>query len=334
MLRDPAGDPRETRGRLPRRPRGPSGGASIWKALVARNARGAPRYAPGSAAGALPRARFALRSHAPRPPPRLARLRSRVPAPDDRRMRFRDRFADFREEPTPPAPAATSATPATPGAPAPRERGRPPAPRPEPTRPELVIGLGNPGADYAAHRHNVGAWCVALLARRHHAQFARQGRMDAAEITIDGRRLGIARPRAYMNESGPAIAAEVRRRDVDLSRVLVIYDDLDLPAGRVRLRLQGGHGGNNGMRSIIASLRTSEFPRVRIGIDRPYDSGQPVRDPDRIADWVLSPPSPADRRLLEAAVERVADAVELAVRVGLEVAMERLNAEGGGATQA
>jgi PTH1 family peptidyl-tRNA hydrolase len=193
------------------------------------------------------------------------------------------------------------------------------------------MGLGNPGADYGNTRHNVGAWVVSLLARRYHAHLERQGRVDRAEVSIDGHRLAIARPRTYMNESGPAIAAEVKRLRIDPSQLLVIYDDLDLPVGKVRLRLQGGHGGNNGMRSIIGSLGTNDFPRVRIGIDRPYEGGQPVRDPDKVANWVLARPSAADRALLDAAVESVADAVVLAMNLGLEVAMNRLNADAAGA---
>jgi peptidyl-tRNA hydrolase, PTH1 family len=224
------------------------------------------------------------------------------------------RFAEFRDEPSRRGPP-------------PPEEAAPVAPRPAGVlRPALVMGLGNPGSEYGNTRHNVGAWCVNLLARRHHATLQRQGRVERAEIEIDGHRVEIARPRTFMNESGPAVAAEVKRLGIDPARLLVIHDELDLPVAKIRLRLQGGHGGNNGMRSIIASLGTTEFARIRIGIDRPYDDGRPVRDPDRVADWVLQPPSAADRRALEAAVETVADAVELAVREGLEVAMQRVNA--------
>jgi PTH1 family peptidyl-tRNA hydrolase len=129
-----------------------------------------------------------------------------------------------------------------------------------------------------------------------------------------------------MNESGPPVAAEVRRLRIDPSQLIVIYDELDLPVGKTRMRLQGGHGGNNGMRSLIGALGTTEFPRIRIGIDRPYDDGRPVRDPDRVADWVLSAPSAGDRRALEAAVEAVADAIEHAAREGVAAAMNALNA--------
>jgi PTH1 family peptidyl-tRNA hydrolase len=225
-------------------------------------------------------------------------------------MSLKSRFSAFRDR----LPGPRVEEPPTP------EEAEAPA-----LRPALVVGLGNPGPEYANTRHNVGARVVALLAKRHGAQLKRNGRVDGAVIDIDGQRLEIASPRAYMNESGPPIAEAVKRLRIDPSRLLVIYDELDLPAGRVRIRLEGGAGGNNGMRSIIASLRTQGFPRVRIGIDRPYDGSTPVRDPDRIAAWVLSPPTKADREALDRAVEQVADAVELAVREGLEVAMNRYN---------
>jgi PTH1 family peptidyl-tRNA hydrolase len=194
-----------------------------------------------------------------------------------------------------------------------------------PVRPALVVGLGNPGNEYASTRHNVGAWCVRELARRQGAKFERHGRMDGATIEVQGRRVHLGRPRAYMNESGPPIAAELRRLKLQRGQLLVIYDEIDLPVGQVRIRLQGGHGGNNGMRSIIAAVGGGDFPRIRVGVDRPYDDGRPVRDPDRVADWVLSRPSEAERRVLDTAVQTVADAVELAVIEGVELAMNRYN---------
>ncbi|MEX2373925.1 MAG: aminoacyl-tRNA hydrolase [Dehalococcoidia bacterium] len=191
-------------------------------------------------------------------------------------------------------------------------------------RPLLVLGLGNPDDRYAQTRHNVGAWIVATLAQRHHAQPRREGRVNIARIEIDGRPVHIGRPRAYMNESGPPIAQEARRIKARPQQVLVLYDELDLPVGATRLRTKGSSGGNNGMKSIIGALGSQEFARLRMGIDRPYDHGQPVRDPERVAAWVLSKPSPEHRRLLDAAVERAADAVEVAVREGYDAAIRHL----------
>jgi peptidyl-tRNA hydrolase, PTH1 family len=192
-------------------------------------------------------------------------------------------------------------------------------------RPLLVCGLANPDDEYGATRHNIGARCIAVLARRHHVSLSRQGRVSTARIDLDGHAFHVARIRgAYYNESGGPIGQELRRLKGRPQQLLVIYDDLDLPAGQVRMRLLGGSGGNNGMKSVIGALGSQEFARIRIGIDRPYDAGRPVRDPDRVAAWVLSKPSAAEREVLDAAVERVADAVEIAVREGYEPAMRFL----------
>lgn len=211
---------------------------------------------------------------------------------------------------------------------------RPSSPRPEPSedaapasdgRPRLIVGLGNPGAEYGNTRHNVGAWTINLLAKRHGATLKRHGKIDRASATIEGLEVTLARPRAYMNESGPPIAAELRRLRLPPDQLLVIYDDLDLPVGRLRLRQTGSAGGNNGMKSLLGAIGTRDFGRARIGIDRPYEDGKGVRDPEQIANWVLSPPTPDQRRLLDAAAERAADAVEDAVRGGLEAAMAAYN---------
>ena len=220
-----------------------------------------------------------------------------------------------RAAPADPAPAAAGA-----------DRRRDEAGRPAgEQRPSLVVGLGNPGAEYGATRHNVGARCVALLARRHGAELTRHGRVDRATIRLGGREIHLVRPRAYMNESGPPVAAERRRWKLDRAQLLLVYDDLDLPTGRVRLRPGGGYGGNRGVKSALDALGGKDVPRVRVGIDRPYDGGAPVRDPDRVADWVLSQPSPAERRVLDAGVRLAADAVEYAAIHGLEAAMRRFN---------
>lgn len=192
-------------------------------------------------------------------------------------------------------------------------------------RPSLIVGLGNPGKQYAATRHNVGAWCVELLARRHGGEFRRQQQVDAATVTIGGRTVHLARPRSFMNESGPPVAAELRRLHLPSARLLVVYDELDLPAGQLRIRASGGHGGHNGMRSVIGALGSNDFARIRLGIGRPYDGETPVYDPERVAAWVLSAPPAAGRRVLEELVAQAADAIELAVAEGAELAMNRFN---------
>ena len=198
--------------------------------------------------------------------------------------------------------------------------------------PALVVGLGNPGAQYGETRHNVGARCVALLARRHGAALTRHGRVDRATIRLSEREIHLVRPRAYMNESGPPIAAERRRWALDRTQLLLVYDDLDLRTGRVRVRPGGGYGGNRGVKSVLDALGGTDVPRVRVGIDRPYDDGVPIRDPDRVADWVLSRPHQAERIVLDAAAERAADAIEFAALHGVEAAMRRFNQPDGTAS--
>jgi len=224
-------------------------------------------------------------------------------------MALKSRFTAFRKarpSPAPPDPVEADATPSD-------------------GRPRLIVGLGNPGSEYGNTRHNVGVWTINLLAKRHRVTLQRHGKIDRATATIDDLEVTIARPRAYMNESGPPIAAELRRLRLPPEELLVIYDDLDLPVGRLRLRQTGSAGGNNGMKSLLGAIGTRDFGRARIGIDRPYADGKGVRDPEQIANWVLSPPTPNQRRLLEAAAERAADAVEDAVRGGLEAAMATYN---------
>jgi len=145
------------------------------------------------------------------------------------------------------------------------------------------------------------------------------------EGAIAGQPVFLAKPRTYVNQSGHAVSALIKHHRLDPARLLVICDDLDLPAGSIRLRPGGGHGGHNGLRSVIAALGSSAFPRLRIGIGRPLLDGQPTTDPDVVAIYVLSDPSPAEREVLEHAVAQAAEAVETVVREGLEAAMSRYN---------
>lgn len=224
---------------------------------------------------------------------------------------MRERFAQFRRAPARPAEAEAILE-----APPLAER-----------RPVLVVGLGNPGDKYARSRHNVGQWCIRELARRHHVEFEREGRMDVARADLDGgTRLYLGRVRAsYYNESGGPVRGELRRLGLAPWQLLVVYDELDLPLAQIRIRAFGGHGGNNGMRSIVTALGSQEFARIRVGIDRPYDDGTPIRDPDRVAAWVLATPPREERERLEAAVARAADAIEFAALEGIEAAMSRFS---------
>jgi PTH1 family peptidyl-tRNA hydrolase len=193
---------------------------------------------------------------------------------------------------------------------------------------QLVVGLGNPGSAYAKHRHNVGYWTVNRLAKRLGIDFTRRsGLVELGEGEIDGRRVVLAKPRTMMNLSGKAVQQALKVYGLKPEQMVVIYDELDLPAGRVRLRPRGSHGGHNGMRSIVASTGSQEFPRIRIGIGRPQVGGEPTWDPEHVAAWVLGPPGPSDRTTLEAAADRAAEAVEIMLRDGVEPAMQQVNAE-------
>lgn len=185
----------------------------------------------------------------------------------------------------------------------------------------LVVGLGNPGPKYARTRHNVGEETVALLARRRDDTM-KGGRDNAlvAESRVDDERVVLAFPLTYMNESGQAVGALVRRYRIDdPARVVVVHDELDLPPGTVRVKAGGGLAGHNGLRSIAQHLKTQDFLRVRIGVGKPPSK-------ERGAGHVLSKLPARERELLDVAVEQAADAVELIVTDGVDAAMRATNA--------
>jgi len=189
----------------------------------------------------------------------------------------------------------------------------------------LVVGLGNPGEEYARTRHNVGFWVVNRLAKRAGTQPKSVGSLMQIGVgTLQGQRVALVRPKTYMNASGRAVAQALQWTGCTLARTIVVYDELDLAVGQIRVRAGGGHGGHNGLKSI-AQHAGLDFIRVRIGIGRPTVNGEPSWDPDIVADWVLSPPSPADRELLEAAADRAADAVETIIASGVDAAAAAFN---------
>jgi PTH1 family peptidyl-tRNA hydrolase len=184
----------------------------------------------------------------------------------------------------------------------------------------LVVGLGNPGAEYAGTRHNVGADVVLLLADRHGGRL-RLGKERALvdEVRIAGQRVALAFPQTYMNDSGLSAGLLVRRFGIDsLDRLVVVHDELDLPVARLKLKAGGGTAGHNGLKSLQAHLKDNGFVRVRVGIGKP-----PGRQAG--ADHVLRRPSKAERQALEVAVAEAADAVEAIVSEGLAPAMNRYN---------
>ncbi len=188
------------------------------------------------------------------------------------------------------------------------------------TFPWLIVGLGNPGKEYAHSRHNVGAEVVELLAERAGGSL-KPGRDNAlvAESRVGDQRAVLAFPTTYMNDSGRAVQALVRRYKLAEPRhLIVVHDELDLPPSTVRIKLGGGLAGHNGLRSIVAHTHTQDFVRVRIGVGKPPSK-------ERGADHVLSRMPARERELLDVAVIEAADAVEVIVNAGLDQAMQRFN---------
>jgi PTH1 family peptidyl-tRNA hydrolase len=190
--------------------------------------------------------------------------------------------------------------------------------------PALVVGLGNPGPEYAETRHNVGVRVVELLAARAGGgRFSKhKSNADVLEGRLAGRRAVLAVPRTFMNVSGGPVAGLLRYYSVEPSDLVVVHDDLDLGFGVVRLKQGGGEGGHNGLRSISGSIGTKDYLRVRFGIGRPPGRQDP-------ADFVLKRFSGAERKELEFAVDLAADAAEALLRDGLEPAQNRFHALSG-----
>ena len=176
----------------------------------------------------------------------------------------------------------------------------------------LIVGLGNPGPEYAPTRHNIGYLVVDELADRMGGRLSRHRRAaaDVLEGRLDGVPTVLARSRTYMNTSGGPVKALADFYKVPLERVVVVHDDLDLPPGAVRLKVGGGHGGHNGLRSVTSSLGDAGFVRVRCGIGRPPGRQDP-------ADFVLRPFGAAERDEVAVQVQRAADAIESIQRIGL-----------------
>jgi PTH1 family peptidyl-tRNA hydrolase len=186
--------------------------------------------------------------------------------------------------------------------------------------PALVAGLGNPGPEYADHRHNIGFQVVEALARSHGLTFSRRKefRAHVAEGQIAGRAVFLAKPQTYMNLSGRPVGRLQRTYEIPPEQILIVYDDLDLPLGRLRMRPEGGSGGHRGMRSIIEVLGTQAFPRLRVGVDRPPGRMDP-------AEYVLRPFAKEQQALLDEVLERAVAAIECWLADGIVAAMDEFN---------
>jgi PTH1 family peptidyl-tRNA hydrolase len=186
---------------------------------------------------------------------------------------------------------------------------------------KLIVGLGNPGRVYAHSRHNAGFLCLDFLAQSHGIAFAKRrakarvGVGEVAEVNV-----ALAKPQTFMNLSGEAVARLLRHFGIPLSDLIVIYDDLDLPLGKLRIRERGSSGGHKGMESIIAHLKSREFPRIRVGI-APQEGGQLLKTPD----YVLSVFSGEEKAIIKEVCAKVSDAIHCILSEGIKEAMNRFN---------
>ena len=184
----------------------------------------------------------------------------------------------------------------------------------------LIAGLGNPGVEYLRNRHNAGFWFVDALASGAGEMFAFEKRLhsEACRVRIGGEEVRVIKPATFMNESGRAVVAALNYWKLAPEDLLVVHDDLDLPAGTARLKFDGGHGGQNGIRDVIAQLGHGKFHRLRIGIGHPGDR-------NRVTPWVLGNPSALDENLMLDAIARALDALPLVVAGEFNEAMKRLH---------
>jgi PTH1 family peptidyl-tRNA hydrolase len=183
----------------------------------------------------------------------------------------------------------------------------------------LIVGLGNPGRDYAHNRHNVGFMAVDRLAKAHSTAFTRrQSKALVTSIRVGEASVVLAKPQTYMNLSGESVASLVKFYDAPLDQLLVCFDDLDLPVGAIRLRAEGGSAGQNGMKSIIQHLGTQHFPRLRLGIGRPPGRMDP-------AAYVLQDFKDFDAEVMDMTLDKAVQAIETFVKEGIVSAMNKFN---------
>ena len=185
----------------------------------------------------------------------------------------------------------------------------------------LIVGLGNPGPEYAATRHNVGYWLIDAIVRREGGQLRAERKFhgEVGQVTLAQQPCWLLKPTTFMNRSGLAVAALSQYYKIHPEQILVAHDELDLPPGRIKVKQDGGHAGHNGLRSTIAALGSPSFVRYRIGIGHPGDK-------DQVSHYVLHPPSAAERQKIMAVITEAVAAVDELVRGDCDAAMRRLHA--------
>jgi PTH1 family peptidyl-tRNA hydrolase len=184
----------------------------------------------------------------------------------------------------------------------------------------LLVGLGNPGAEHARTRHNAGFWFIDALAEKAGARFGLESKLhgETAKIGIGGQTIWLLKPATFMNASGRSVAAALRYWKIDPEECLLAHDDLDLDPGTARLKFDGGHGGQNGLRDTIAHLGHGKFHRLRLGIGHPGHK-------DKVTPWVLGRPGRDDEASLLRAIDNALDVLPLAVAGDFNEAMKRLH---------
>ena len=186
--------------------------------------------------------------------------------------------------------------------------------------PDLVIlGIGNPGPQYANTRHNVGFWFIDQIAEQEGIELKRQKNLvRTSRIQLDNRSIILAKSRTFVNVSGDAAEYLITRYHIELSQLLVVYDDIHLPVSRMRLRAQGSAGGHNGIRSIIAAVHSQDFPRIRIGV------GSPESGVDQVG-YVLGTPDSNEKESIDHAISKAVTSVSVILNEGIDIAMNKFN---------
>jgi PTH1 family peptidyl-tRNA hydrolase len=188
---------------------------------------------------------------------------------------------------------------------------------------KLIVGLGNPGKEYSTNRHNIGFLCINHLARQQHISLdKKQGKARVGMGVIFETQVVLAKPQTYMNASGIAVHNLLGKYKLTPDDLIVIHDDLDLPLGKIRIKPGNSAGGHNGIKSIIGSLGTQEFTRIRIGISRPQTEGAAE---ETIVDYVLGDFEGDDRKLVDETIKKVGDAILSLVTEGLTATMNKFN---------
>ena len=184
----------------------------------------------------------------------------------------------------------------------------------------LIVGLGNPGPEHARTRHNAGFWFVDTLAERLGGRFGLESKLfgETCKVHIAGEPVWLLKPATFMNLSGKSVTAALRYWKIEPEQALLAHDELDLPPGAARLKFDGGHGGQNGLRDTIRLLGHAKFHRLRIGIGHPGHK-------DRVTPWVLGRPGQADEACIHRAIDDAIDALPLAVAGDFNEAMKRLH---------